>query len=51
MVPLWNPAASPYAEIVGTDAGAPALNPGYRIYAFLETQSLMALEGGMYKFI
>lgn len=23
----------------------------YRIYGFLETQTLMALEGGMYKFI
>jgi hypothetical protein len=23
----------------------------YRIYGFLETQTLMALEGGMYKFV
>jgi hypothetical protein len=28
-----------------------ANNPTYRIYGFLETQTLMALEGGMYKFV
>ncbi len=44
MIPRWNPATSVYDALVAAD-------PGYRIYAFLETQSLMALEGGMYKFI
>jgi hypothetical protein len=40
----------PFVGNAGNLAGAPNY-ASYRIYGFLETQTLMALEGGMYKFV
>jgi hypothetical protein len=39
------PGVAPAVDVVA------AIKANYRIYAYLETQTLMGLEGGMYKFI
>ena len=49
MVAGYSPFAGDGSTATMTKLKAAA--PGYRIYAFLETQTLMGLEGGMYKFI